>query len=178
MLLHVTNDAGRQTWITDPVVVRDAQNPAATVAATTPGVAYRYQSHSGSANPDEKTTGTATSLALSAVPHGAQDYSVAYSTDLNVPEDGGYVFTVIANDESSIAVDGKPLGTSPKPFAQVCGLAGNAARPITVATELAKGLHHLEVSESHGAGVDNFQVLWQGPGILLQPIPAERLSQP
>ena len=95
-----------------------------------------------------------------------------------MPEDGGYVFTLIANDESSIEVDGKLLGEGPAPFKQVCGLAGNAARPITVATELAKGMHHLDISESHHVGIDDFHLFWQGPGIALQPIPAERLFQP
>ena len=176
--LHVSTDSGRQTWMGDPVVVRDTQNPPLPSDSSLPGVAYRYQPLSDSADAEPPTTGTASTLALEDIPHRAEEYTLALSTDLEVPEDGGYLFTVIANDGSSIAVDGKQLGMGPKPFAQVCGLAGNAARPTTVAVELAKGLHHLEVSDDHHLGVDNFQVLWQGPGIPLQTIPASRLSQP
>ena len=95
---------------------------------------------------------------------------------MDVPEDGGYLFTAIANDESSIAVDGKMLGSGPATIAQVCGLAGNAARPLTVAAELSKGLHHLRVTESHSTGIDDFKLLWQGPGIPLGDIPSIRLS--
>jgi hypothetical protein len=93
-----------------------------------------------------------------------------------VPEDGGYVFTVIANDSSSMSIDGNALGNSPFPFAQVCGLAGNAARSVTVAVELSKGLHHLDIAEAHAQGVDDFRVLWQRPGRPIEPIPNDRLS--
>ncbi len=178
VLLHVSNESGRQTWINDPVVVRDAQNPALNIAAGSSGVAYTFQPMPQDGTDSDATSGTATSLALADVPHEDEGYKLSFSADVNVPEDGGYLFTVIANDASSIAVDGKPLGTGPQTFAQVCGLAGDAARPVTVATELAKGLHHLDITESHPLGVDNFQVLWQGPGIPLQPIPAALLSHP
>ena len=176
--LHVSNDSGRQTWIGDPVIVRDTQNPALPTTPKLPGVAYSYQPLSEGADAEICTPGTTSTIALAGIPHRAEDYTLAFSTNLDVPKDGGYTFTVIANDGSSVAIDGKQLGTGPQPFAQVCGLAGNAARPIVVAAELAKGLHHLEVKETHHLGVDNFQVYWQGPGIPLQAIPADRLSQP
>ena len=61
-------------------------------------------------------------------------------------------------------------------FPFLFGLTGSAARPMTVAVELSKGLHHLDVGESHGVGADDFRMLWQGPGLPLEPIPADRLS--
>jgi hypothetical protein len=105
-----------------------------------------------------------------------QNYALALTADVDIPQDGGYQFMVISNDASSITVDGERLGTAPPPFHQACGLAGYAARPVTVVTELAKGLHHLEVRETHTTGTDNFQVLWQRPGSPWEPIPEDRLS--
>lgn len=188
VLLHVSNSAARQTWMDVPTVVRDVQMPALTGVSldnaasengtatghTLPGVTYRVSSTLGT---ESETIGTAPSVSLAAVPHPEANYLIAFATDLQVPEDGGYIFTIIANDASSLVIDGKPLGTGPAPFAQVCGLAGNAARPFTAAVELAKGSHHVEIRESHGVGVDNFQALWQGPGIPLSGLPASRLTR-
>jgi hypothetical protein len=115
-------------------------------------------------------------LSLDQVHPPKANYSVEFSTDVDAPEDGGYVFTVIANDSSSISIDGKAVGKSPAPFAQVCGLEGNAARSVTVAVELSKGLHHLNVGESHTEGIDDFRVLWQQPGQPIEAIPADQLS--
>jgi hypothetical protein len=172
VLLHASNNTDRNTWMYVPVVIRDTQLPALAGTAGTPGVVYRLKSIDEAA----VRTGTVTTLSLDQVHPPKADYSVGFSTDVDVPEDGGYIFTVIANDSSSISMDGKTLGTSPVPFAQVCGLAGSAARAVTVTVELSKGLHHLDVLESHGEGIDDFKVLWQPPGQAIEPIPADRLS--
>ncbi len=186
VLLHVSSENGRQTWVGAPTLVREKQSAALHVAPGGPGATYRLtnaaQDGATGVEPtrDTATTaaavGTAQTLSLTEVPHPAANYTVAFSAEVDAPEDGGYIFTMIANDTSSISIDGRVLRTSPKPFAQVCGLAGNAARPVSVAVELAKGLHHLEVEESHGVGRDDFQVYWQGPGIGLSHIPPDRLS--
>ena len=180
VLLHVSDDNGRQTWVNVPIVIRDSQSPALPAGSRVPGVAYQLTdqtlSSADATDPSGTQNGVAHSLALAEVPHPAENYSLAFTADVDVPEDGGYLFTVIANDSSSLAIDGKPLGKGPAPFALVCGLTGSAARPMTVAVELSKGLHHLDVGESHGVGADDFRMLWQGPGLPLEPIPADRLS--
>ncbi len=173
VLLHVSSDTGRNTWASVPTVVRDRIDPALPPFPSVPGATYRL---TASGDPSSATAGNADTLSLADVSHPATNYSLDFSTDVDVPEDGGYLFTVIANDGSSVSIDGKLLGTGPQPVVQVCGLAGNAARPLTVAAELGKGLHHLRVMETHGVGIDNFQLLWQGPGVALGPIPAGRLS--
>lgn len=183
VLLHVTNDAGRQTWISNPVVVSDSQAHSIAVRAATPGVTYRLTPLNATAglsaiDSTGQISGTVPTMALALVPHPASQYRLTFTTNLLVPEGGGYIFTLIANDASTITVDGKQLATGPTPFAQVCGLSGNAARIITVPVELAKGAHSLEISESHGTGIDNFQVLWQGPGISLQSLPTVYLFAP
>ena len=178
VLLHLSNDEGRQTWIGTPTVIRTTQDAALPPnLAAKPGVSYQVQATDAGEHIAPRT-GSAPTFTLATMQHPATNYTISLSTNLDVPEDGGYLFTVIANDGSSISIDGKKLGEGPLPFAQVCGLSGNAARPITVAAQLGKGRHQVHIRETHGAGEDNFQVLWQGPGIPLGQIPAERLSQP
>ena len=186
VLLHVSSDQRRNTWMSVPTVIRASAKPALTASAGKPGVVYRVEplanirSSSGTASANSDTaaasSGTTALFALVNIEHPAQDYAIALTSDVDVPEDGGYQFMVVYNDASAISLDGTPLGEALNPFPQVCGLAGNAARPLTVVTELAKGLHHLEVKETHTTGTDNFQVLWRPPGLGWEPIPAERLS--
>ena len=186
VILHASSDTGRNTWVSVPTVVRDSANPALSAGAGEPGITYRVEpivtagasldTASVRSATATASSGTAASFALVGIEHPAQDYALALTSDINVPEDGGYQFMVISNDASSITVDGQRLGTAPVPFRQVCGLAGYAARPVTVVTELAKGLHNLEIRETHTTGADNFQVLWQRPGSAWEPIPEDRLS--
>ncbi len=73
-------------------------------------------------------------------------------------------FPMIANDRAELILDGTKTVTSPQPFAHVCGLADNAARPIRMGMALARGLHHLNVKEAHLTGVDDFKFVWRTPG--------------
>jgi hypothetical protein len=173
VLLHVSSDDDRTTWIDVPVVLHDTQAPALDQAAGAPGVVYRLKTSDASVH-----TGTAAALSLDAVHPPEKNYAVDFSTDINIPEDGGYVFTVIANDAASISIDGKSSTASPAPFPQVCGLAGNAAQAVTLVAELSKGLHHLDVTESHSTGADDFKVLWQQPGKPMELIPSAQLFHP
>ncbi len=176
VLLHVSSDTGRNTWVSVPTVVRTTQIPALVSSVGTSGVAYEVTGAGQAALP-QAATGRVSSLSLAQVPHPLSDYAVAFSAYVNVPDDGGYVFTVIGNGAGSLEVDGSKLGFAPEPLPQVCGLPGNAARVFAVPVELAKGLHHLRITDPHGTGIDDFQVLWQGPGIPLSPIPASRFMQ-
>ena len=176
VLLHISNAAGRHTWIQVPIILRGSQTPALPADETlTPGATFSVSSTEG----DVKTplsSGVTSTISPAGVPHPAEHYELHFAADLDVPADGGYVFTVIANDGSAIAIDGKELGKGPAPFAQVCGLTGTAAQDLMAVTELSKGLHHLEITEEHGVGADNFQVLWQSAIMPLQPISPLLLS--
>ncbi len=174
VLLHVASQDGRNTWMVVPTVVRDTIAPASTQTAGLPGVAYRYQG-SGEVGP---TVGSSPVLSLADLPKREAPYTIDFDTSVDIPDDGGYVFTLLANDGASLAIDGHRAGKTPAPFAQVCGLAGNAAQQVTVAVELAKGLHRLQISERHNAGEDDLQLLWQGPGIPQNTIPASSLFLP
>lgn len=189
-LLHITTDAGRESWLAVPMVVQNSVLPAVQNSpssgksgasfhvaplTTTPGPEAETCTHEAA---DACASGIAPSLALEDVPHPEAHYSLTLDTLLDVPADGGYLFVVFANDASSLEIDGKLHNASAEPVAQVCGLSGNAARPFTVAASLAKGLHHLHFNESHSTGEDDFRVLWQGPGHGLEPIPSTLLHQP
>ncbi len=178
VLLHVSSASGRNTWVYVPVVVSQLLRPAQADVPCIPGLLYRYTEDGTEARTTNAQTGTARTLDLQSIPHRAEQYTVSLEGDLTVPTDGGYSFLEIANDETTIAIDGETLGVSPKPFAQVCGLAGNAARAITVSVALARGKHHLKIGETHTTGADDFRVLWQQPGSTFQTIPAELLSHP
>ncbi len=183
VLLHASTPAGRNTWVSYPVVVHEGLQPAAVLPKGEPGVTYRYgeqadatASQTAGQNTAAAASGIAAGFDLSAVPHRPANYSLSFEGDLDVPADGGYTFVVIGNDAARLDIDGVQATASREPFAQVCGLAGNAARAVTATSALAMGHHHIRVTETHGEGQDDFRVLWQGPDFSLRPIPATRLS--
>ena len=170
VLLHVSTPQDRHTWLAQPVVVSDGLLPAQSNGGGSDEVAFTYVELDGA--------GLANSTPQAGVQHGftlpsgyrTQMYAVSLEGTVQAATDGTYTFAVFASDEAEITLDGKVAGASPKPFAQVCGLAGNATRAITVYAALAKGPHRLKVTETHRLGEDHFQVLWQGPEHALEPI--------
>jgi len=172
ILLHITVDGippstERNTWIEQPIVVADALQPALTPRRGQPGISYQI-----GAGP---TGGTVSSFALDQIKQLPSHYTLTLEGDLTVPDDGAYAFLVIANEAASMELDGRQAASAPAPFPQLCGLAGSAARPISVSAALARGRHHIKITETHTAGVDNFRVLWQGAQPLA-PIPSNLLS--
>jgi hypothetical protein len=183
VLLHVVDAKGRNGWAYDPVVVATGLKPAVGAAAKAePGLRYRYlEADKGVLSALTSSTtptadGVATSFDAAAVRRRPENYMLDFAGFVDVPESGGYTFTLLSNDDGQISIDGAVLANSPKPFAQVCGLAGNAARTATGSVALAKGLHRIEVYESHSSGEDDFRVLWQRAGTAVSTIPAALLS--
>ena len=182
VLLHVTDPTGRETWTAEPVVLADTLQPAlASAGLTAPGLLFRAITSDhptlaalmpGTAT---ATSGTAAQLTPALRPRD-QNYALGFDGFLDIPEDGGYTFTLISNDAGDLRIDGRTLAVTPEPFAQVCGFAGNAARPARGSIALARGLHQIEVRETHTTGLDNFRLLWQGPNLEASQVPATRLS--
>ena len=170
VLLEVTTAGDRHARAYYPVIVNNALRPAAASAAGSAGLAYTYK------GAGEPVAGVAATLALTAVPHADADYSVTFEGDLQVPADGGYSFWLVANEAATLELDGAAIAANKAPIVQVCGLAGMAAQGITASVALARGPHHLRVTETHGKGKDDFRLLWQGPGFDLQPVSATALS--
>ena len=183
VLLHTTDAAGRSVWTYAPVIVTDNLRSAAQATPRRPGLLYRYSELAVPGLPSRSTqeqvlrSGVTATLSVTELRQSSESYGVAFDGFLEVPADGGYQITLLGNDAGNITLDGQDLGSLPAPFAQVCGLAGNAVRQVTGSVALARGLHRISVRETHTTGVDGFRVWWRGPGMpAAQEIPAAALS--
>ncbi len=182
VLLHTTDPAGRNNWIATPIIVAATAKPAINTQSTVSGLIYRYYVR----DPAQVTqpadlgrmvaVGVSTAFDVSAIRTRDQQYGINFSGMIDVPTTGGYTFTMLANDAANIVIDGDVQGQAPIPFAQVCGLNGNAVQTTTLSVMLTRGKHRIQVSETHSAGVDGFGLWWQGPGILLTQVPSTALS--
>lgn len=174
VLLHVTDANQRNAWSYTPVVVAQALQPAISPAIkTSPGLLWQSFVKPSQIALSNGITPTFNPGIASA---GSAGYEAHFSGLINVPGDGGYVFTLLANDAGSLTIDGKVVASTPAPFANVCGLAGNAVRPATASIALARGLHQIEAVDEHSKGEDGFRILWQGPNAPVVEIPASVLS--
>ena len=184
VLLQVTNrTTARSTWVYAPVVVTNELIPASPVIAGQPGLAFRYVESEKPALPELVSNAAvqgvaAGGLALDGVRQRDENYALAFAGYVDSPLDGGYVLALKGTDAGRIRIDGRTVTELPAaPFAQVCGLAGNAVRWSTGTIALARGQHRIEVEETHGAGLDGFGVLWQTPGTsAMVAIPESALS--
>jgi hypothetical protein len=183
VLLHVTGD-GRSRWAYAPVVLAARLEPAVDAALPTQaGLTYSYFElappalHDMGPGAPARMKGTAVRFADADLRQRTTDYGFVFSGYIDAPADGGYVFTLVSNDQGEISVDGRLLGQTPPPFAQVCGLAGNAARPVSGSIALARGRHKIDVRITHTLGNDDFRVWWRTPAIAAaREIPAAALS--
>jgi hypothetical protein len=183
VLLEAQDAAGHALWTYTPVIVSQTLQPAHTAvgAVAQPGLGYSYAALTDGVPSTQKAQAgivlaPTLKAVLDVVPQPPSAYTVTFQGDLQVPADGGYTFALIANEQASIEVDGVPLAQSLPPIAQVCGMAGSAARLVRGVIPLQHGLHHVRVAESHHAGKDDFQFLWQGPGFALQPVASANWS--
>jgi len=184
VLLHVTGD-GRSRWAYTPVILATKLEAPVDddVAGLAPGLTYSYFElappalHDMGPGAPSQSKGVVTRFTNGDLRQRTTDYAVMFSGYVDAPADGGYVFTLVSNDQGEISVDGYLLGRTPKPLAQVCGLAGNAARPISGSIALAHGRHRIDVRMTHTLGNDDFRVWWQTPvNATVREIPPEALS--
>ena len=189
VMLHATNPSGLDAWTSAPVIVADALvlgapsfvpsslekggvNSSTTPSPeppAAPGLRYTY---TDAASTSSGTTPTVAPEPLRKLP---ENYALQFDGFLEIPADGGYTLTLIANDTSSFTLDGRTY-TTPAAFPQVCGLAGNAPRTVTVPLALAKGPHTLRINDTHTTGEDNLRLLWQPPGQPVSEVPATAFS--
>jgi hypothetical protein len=172
VLLHVTDASGRNAWAYQPVVVASALAP----ALPRPGdlvAGVQWQEFDPGAQ-IARAGGVAAGFSAGVLQRKTE-YRAEFSGFVEVPRDGGYVFTLMATDGGSLSIDGNVAATAPAAFQQVCGLAGAAVRPATASVALGEGLHRIEVVDVHGEGLDGFRVMWQGPGMVEREIPATAL---
>jgi len=180
VLLEAIDANGRASWVYEPVVITKSSQPASASAKTEPGLAYKYLEGAQIslveiAQREAIASGISDGIDLSKRRRG-EDYGFVFEGFIDVPVDGGYTFTLLANDAASVEIDSTAVATSPAPWPQVCGTAGNAVQRAVGSIGLRAGKHRIRVAMTHSAGEDGFRVLWQGPGIEQSDIPASALS--
>jgi hypothetical protein len=89
---------------------------------------------------------------------------------VQIPAAGGYTFTLLVRGDASVAIDDQAPVTAPVPRSRACGSAESAAQPLRVSTTLGEGAHTLHIRY---AGDTKPVVLWGGPGLLTQLLPAQ-----
>jgi PKD repeat protein len=155
VLLSVRDDAGRESWSSQLVVVSAALHPAAIPA-----------------NP--------AALALGWAATG--DHPRSYQGYLNVPADGGYTLTLLTSASASMTLDDVQVDSA-KLRPQVCGSAGNAVQAVRLSGSLGRGLHRVRIDRgpeienaAHFNGPSDLPVLlWEGSGIARQEVPDSSL---
>jgi hypothetical protein len=180
VLLRTVDANGRSSWAYEPVVVGRSLQAAVTGVSSEPGVRNTYM-EGADLSADELPRSVAVTAGISAgidvaARKRSEQYGMVFEGLVDVPADGGYTFTLQGNDDGRLEVDSTVIATSPKPWPQVCGSVGNAVQAARGSVALAKGKHRIRVAMTHSLGEDRFAVLWQGPGVPLQPIPTTALS--
>jgi len=155
VLLHATRAPHDEVWVSRSVVVQ-RQLVAADVA----------------------TEPTAPGLAKTDIGRAA-----AYDGWVRVPADGGYSLTLLTSRKATLKIDNLPPIYSPELRIQVCGSVGDAVRPMQLSAALLAGLHRIRIELDPGVenepqgnlGVGSPLLMWEGPGILPEAIPAAAL---
>ncbi len=197
--LHITDEAGREDWVTRPVVVATNFLPPDPTAGTDPGLNFSFynmpethyplppgqtqlvpgEAHpeplSSLANRNPARTGIARLISAN-VRSSDRDYALVFDGFLNIPTDGGYTFQLANRDQALLEIDGKQIAAGPKPYPQVCGSPGNAVQLTTASIGLQAGRHTIRAAMTQSTGGNDFHLYWQGAGIPLEEIPAAMLS--
>ena len=145
-----------------------------TVLNLGPGVAYAYfETNSLSALPDfdalvPVTTGSASGFDLS--PRRRNDlFAFRFTALVRVPSDGVWTFSTRSDDGSQLFIDGALVVDND-------GRHGPLEQSGQVA--LTAGHHEIVVTMFEWVGGEVLEVLWEGPGVSRQPIPAAALFSP
>jgi len=143
---------------------------------TKPGLVFSYPASLpyGLSVEQGEIMGVATSVEAAPIRPRPENYTLNFNGFLNILADGGYTFTLVANETSTITLDSKTY-TTPTLFPNLCGLAGDAPRTVTLYAALAKGLHTLKISSPHTTGVDSLRLLWQAPNQPVVDVPSSAL---
>jgi mono/diheme cytochrome c family protein len=113
-------------------------------------------------------SGTAPRIDASPAPR-ARHYALAFDAVLDVPAAGEWTFTTGSDDSSWLWIDGELVVRNE-------GLAPHRRRSGTVL--LAAGQHDLRVVFTQAAGEASLEVLWSGPGVAAEELPAARAQVP
>ena len=182
VLLKVVDDRGREDWAGQGIVVvshwMGAVKP---YGPMTQGLGFEIYPGKWTALPDltQQTPALAGEAPnLNANAQGFTKYAVAWDGFIDIPADGGYTFHLMDRDGARVVIDGVDVARTGPPFAQVCGSPGNAVRYDRGVLGLHAGLHRLHVEELHQASQGPPRLLWEGPSLPLNEVPAAAFSHP
>jgi hypothetical protein len=180
VLLHVEGENQDQDWAAQGVVVvAESHDGAIPVGPSVPGLAWQLYPGSWTELPDlskETAVFEGDSAGVGVDPHGFTRYATAWDGYMDVPVDGGYTFHLLARDGARVVIDGAEIAKTGPPFAQVCGVAGNAVRYNRGSIGLRAGLHALHLEGLHFASQGTPRLLWEGPGLPMADIPDAAFS--
>ncbi len=97
----------------------------------------------------------------------SEPYALVLAATLSVPADGKYTFFTASDDGSRLYVDDREVVANDGPH-------GVIEKRGTI--DLQAGLHPIVVTYYDAGGADHLRVLWSGPGLRKQEIPAAALS--
>jgi hypothetical protein len=153
---------------------------AATIAGpTSPGFAWHVYPGAWTELPNlsaERPMFEGESANLFSDAHGFTRYATAWDGFIGVPADGGYTFHLMARDGARLVIDGVEVAKTGPPFAQVCGSPGNAMRYDKGSIGLRAGKHVLHIEGLHFASQGWPRVMWEGPALPLNDVPAGAFS--
>jgi hypothetical protein len=179
VLLHV--EAGnQQDWASQGIVVVSKWlDPSAPTGPTVQGLTWRLYPGTWTELPDlnqQSSVFDGVAPDIQVDPRGFTRYATAWDGLIDIPVDGGYTFHLIARDGARVVIDGLEIAKTGPPFAQVCGVQGNAVRYDRGSLGLRAGLHTLHLEGLHSASQGTPRLLWEGPGLPLADIPAAAFS--
>ena len=182
VLLHVEDSSGNQDWAGQGIVAvskwRDA-SPA--LSPELPGLAWKIYPGEWTELPDlttQQAVFAGESPNLHADPRGFTRYAASWDGLIDIPADGGYTFHLMARDGARLVIDGVEVAKTGPPFAQVCGLPGNAMRYDRGSLGLRAGKHVLHLEGLHSASQGAPRLLWEGPALPLTDVPPAAYSHP
>jgi len=184
VLLHVTDKEGHQDWSSQGVAVvshwHDAANLNPGNRSTLPGLDYQIYPGTWPELPVfARETATVHGVAANLSDPdagGFTRYAVAYDGFLQVAQDGGYNFHLLARDGARVFIDGMLVTQTGPPFGEVCGSPVNAVRYARGTIGLRAGKHVLRVESLQSMSPFTPRILWEGPGIGLTDVPSSALS--
>jgi hypothetical protein len=180
VLLHAEGPDQKQDWAGQGlVVVAKWHEATSTVGPYVPGLIWRLYPGTWTQIPDlskETPVFSGESAAFDVDTHGFTRYVTAWDGFIDAPVDGGYTFHLLARDGARVVIDGIEVAKTGPPFAQVCGVAGNAMRYDRGSLGLRAGMHLLHVEGLHSVSQGAPRLLWEGPGLPLTDVPAAAFS--
>ncbi|MCH2115366.1 MAG: c-type cytochrome [Pirellulales bacterium] len=132
---------------------------------------YEGKMHEGFDRLAGKATAAGIAGAFSLAPFEAyrHDFAVVFDGYLELPEAGSYVFALNCNDAGRLVIDGKTLIDLP-------AQPGDQAQSAEVRTELASGMHAIQLSYLQLQKKSQLDLRFQGPGRVRGPVPESMLS--